>query len=172
MLKSTLFVSLCLFFGTAQITHAQSSGTNTLTGGIEGCYSFSNSPDDEYASYSYAGYTRPDGSPAYGETINYPRMKSKWYDMYGAIIGGVPELYVPTPDMGAVADEGSSELFMWGFITVPGSGSTFDDLYGNGTPQGGRTLIRQWKLMGYAFSDEAQSVSINVLDPNPSVVQA
>ena len=175
MFKCSVVLSLISVCCLPQAAFSQTSGVNTLDGTISGSYSGptgSSCTSDEYISYSSATYTRPDGSPAYGETVNYPRMKAKWYNWQGNLMSPEPDLFTPTPDMGVAADEGQSEVSMFGFIGITSGWNTFSVLYGDGTPEGAGSLVRQWKLMGYAFSDEAQTVSINVLDPNFSQIQA
>lgn len=151
--------SLLLFSGVAFAI----PGTCTINGSITGTYqTASNQPIDTFNASLSATFLQYNGAPAGGYATGYPRQKFKYYDASGNPFNGdEPGTLSPSPDVFGGGGAGSVSL------SSQGSLDSFGPLYLDGTPYGTHSLIRHWKLLGYAGSQQAQaSAECNVLAPS------
>ena len=86
--------------------------------------------------------------------------KVKFYSSDGQLLSE-PELILPSLDMDVADAEGYLELPMNGYANP-----WFYIQYVFSVPSNTYNVLLHWKLMGYAYSDEAQTASLNIIAPS------
>ncbi len=181
-MKLALVLGTCLassLLSSAAFAQGPPSGQGTVTiinpsitgGYCTGIVPSGSTFEDVASAYIEATYKGPTGAPASGYVYGLPKMKYKYYDTYGSLIVQ-PDIMDAAPfSFGGGGYGGSS-------ATAAPKCQTFGVLLGLSQyltyylPEPAKTLIRQWKLLGYAGSQNATGgAECNILCPTFSTIQ-
>jgi hypothetical protein len=127
--------------------------------------------EDIASAYIEATYKGPTGAPASGYVYGLPKMKYKYYDTYGSLMVQ-PDIMDAAPFSFGNGGYGNSSASASPKCQTFGVLLTITPNFVYYLPEPAKTLIRQWKLLGYAGSQNATGgAECNILCPTFSTTQ-